>query len=360
MRQLVLWVAEKPQAIPPHAKVPNDVCGKCHIQKEGADSVWKRIIATAGHRIHLNFGFRRAQEPAVHQVPRSGGAPLRPGGLDLRPASCHQTVPIKLAKMGGQTSLHCVKCHQFTRGGERDDLAGLGAASSSFPPERVPRLPRDAEEARRLRRSEGPAPGRLRRVPQSAQAGDDRRRRGRAAPRAAATRRRETLSPFHKGLDREGARQVRDLPPGAHVDGEGRASVSSATRRSTRTVRRASRPAAGITPAKSDAPDGRGRRRLHRHRGLLAPAPQGSGVHELPRHRQTARRAERPHGEGLPELPPRPADIATARRRGVRRPVAALHELPRRRRSAAGDPGYRLGQAHGVEGAADARARLPP
>ena len=53
MRQLVLWVAEKPQAIPPHAKVPNNVCGNCHIRGPGQDSVWKEISATAGHRVHF-------------------------------------------------------------------------------------------------------------------------------------------------------------------------------------------------------------------------------------------------------------------------------------------------------------------
>ena len=30
-------------------------------------------------------------------------------------SQCHENTPMKLAKMQGQTSLHCVSCHQFTR-----------------------------------------------------------------------------------------------------------------------------------------------------------------------------------------------------------------------------------------------------
>jgi hypothetical protein len=51
-RQLYFWVAEKPNDIPKHAKVPTRICAECHVQND-ADSSWKRVVNTAGHRLHL-------------------------------------------------------------------------------------------------------------------------------------------------------------------------------------------------------------------------------------------------------------------------------------------------------------------
>jgi nitrate/TMAO reductase-like tetraheme cytochrome c subunit len=114
MRQMVLWVAEKPLEIPPHAKVPNKVCGECHIQKPGQDSVWKRIIATAGHRIHLNSdsaSLKNMQCTKCHGLEIHHFAPV---DATCGQSGCHQNVQIRFAKMSNQTSLHCVQCHQFT------------------------------------------------------------------------------------------------------------------------------------------------------------------------------------------------------------------------------------------------------
>ena len=113
-RQLVLWVAEKPQEIPPHAKVPNGVCARCHIQKPGADSAWKRIIATAGHRVHLHSdssALKHIQCVKCHGLEVHHFVPV---DSTCGQTSCHQNMRIRLARMSGQTSLHCVKCHQFT------------------------------------------------------------------------------------------------------------------------------------------------------------------------------------------------------------------------------------------------------
>ena len=51
MRQLYLWVAERPREIGPHAKVATQVCAKCHVT--GQPQIWQRIASTAGHRTHL-------------------------------------------------------------------------------------------------------------------------------------------------------------------------------------------------------------------------------------------------------------------------------------------------------------------
>ena len=114
MRQLVLWVAEKPQAIPPHSKVPNKVCGECHIQKAGQDSVWKRISATAGHRVHFTSDsavLKNIQCVKCHGVEVHHFVPV---DSTCGQSGCHKGLPMRIAKMKNQTTLHCMKCHQFT------------------------------------------------------------------------------------------------------------------------------------------------------------------------------------------------------------------------------------------------------
>jgi hypothetical protein len=115
MRQLVLWVAEKPQAIPPHAKVPNKVCGECHMRGPGQDSVWKAINATAGHRVHFtsdSASLKNLQCTTCHGLEVHHFVPV---DSSCGQSGCHKNLPMKIAKMKDQTSLHCTKCHQFTR-----------------------------------------------------------------------------------------------------------------------------------------------------------------------------------------------------------------------------------------------------
>jgi len=116
MRQLVIWVAEKPQDIGMHAKVPNDVCATCHIKGPGQDSVWKNIVGTAGHRLHLHSdsaSLRNLQCVTCHGAEVHRFVPV---DVTCGQAGCHNGVQINFAKMRDQTSLHCVKCHQFTVG----------------------------------------------------------------------------------------------------------------------------------------------------------------------------------------------------------------------------------------------------
>jgi nitrate/TMAO reductase-like tetraheme cytochrome c subunit len=113
MRQLYLWVAERPASIPPHAKVPTNICLRCHNQ-DNPDSTWKRIIATSGHSVHL-----RNDKPALRNVQcvTCHGAEVHhfvPVDRTCGQAGCHENVHIALGKMAGQSSLHCTGCHQFT------------------------------------------------------------------------------------------------------------------------------------------------------------------------------------------------------------------------------------------------------
>ena len=51
VRQLYMWVAERPEKIGAHTKLENAVCERCHVTADTAK--WQRIAATAGHRVHL-------------------------------------------------------------------------------------------------------------------------------------------------------------------------------------------------------------------------------------------------------------------------------------------------------------------
>ncbi len=126
MRQLYLWVAERPAEIGPHAKVATAVCAQCHItdQKE----VWQRIATTAGHRTHLesdSSALTGVQCVTCHGVEVHHFAPL---DRTCAQAGCHDMNTIALGKMRGQTALHCTSCHRFTADvpalATRDSAAG--------------------------------------------------------------------------------------------------------------------------------------------------------------------------------------------------------------------------------------------
>lgn len=112
MRQLYLWVAERPAGIGPHAKVQTQVCARCHVT--GEPEVWQRIASTAGHRTHLESdapALRGVQCVTCHGVEVHHFAPL---DKTCAQAGCHAGTEIALGEMRGQTALHCTACHRFT------------------------------------------------------------------------------------------------------------------------------------------------------------------------------------------------------------------------------------------------------
>jgi nitrate/TMAO reductase-like tetraheme cytochrome c subunit len=115
MRQLYLWVLERPEEIGPHAPVPNRVCAECHI-REDPDSTWQRVVATAGHRVHLESD--SAKLANVMCVTCHGVEVHRfvPPDATCGQSGCHEPVDtrIRLGAMASQTALHCVTCHNFT------------------------------------------------------------------------------------------------------------------------------------------------------------------------------------------------------------------------------------------------------
>jgi nitrate/TMAO reductase-like tetraheme cytochrome c subunit len=112
IRQVGLWVLLRPAAVGPHAPVPRAVCANCHIQKD-PDSTWKRIVATAGHTIHVSSDTAKALKIeclTCHGVTAHRFVPV---GQTCSKSGCHEQTKFQLGKMAGQTSLHCTVCHDF-------------------------------------------------------------------------------------------------------------------------------------------------------------------------------------------------------------------------------------------------------
>ena len=152
-RELYFWIMDRPEDVPPHGKVPRDICEQCHVQG-AAKETWQRIAATAGHRTHFESDSvaaivarneTRVAEAAGSHVkvePRPNGEVscltcharsahrFQPADSTCAQRGCHLSdqVQIRLGRMADQTGLHCGVCHQFTRDvpllATRDSAAG--------------------------------------------------------------------------------------------------------------------------------------------------------------------------------------------------------------------------------------------
>ena len=116
MKQLFYWVAEKPSEIPKHSKVPTNVCKECHAQST-SDSSWKRIVATAGHRLHMNSDSSALKGVACVTCHGQEVHRFMPVDKTCGQTNCHapKDTKIILGTMAGQTAQHCTGCHTFTR-----------------------------------------------------------------------------------------------------------------------------------------------------------------------------------------------------------------------------------------------------
>jgi hypothetical protein len=116
--KMVLWMSGvRDSTIPEHGKVPRDVCEQCH-EQGAAKEIWQAIAMTAGHRTHFESDSSALKDKvecltcharSAHRFP--------PVDSTCSQKGCHLTedVDIKLGTMAGQTGLHCVVCHMFTR-----------------------------------------------------------------------------------------------------------------------------------------------------------------------------------------------------------------------------------------------------
>lgn len=111
-RQLVLWVADHPEKIPPHAPVPNARCESCHNTDQG--ELWTRVVQTAGHRTHLESDSSALAKVMCVTCHGAEVHAFIPAKETCGSSGCHENLKIRLGKMAEQTALHCNQCHQFT------------------------------------------------------------------------------------------------------------------------------------------------------------------------------------------------------------------------------------------------------
>jgi nitrate/TMAO reductase-like tetraheme cytochrome c subunit len=127
-RQVVYWVIDRPKAVGPHAAVPREVCAKCHI-KDRPDSTWQRIVATAGHSIHVLSDTAKALKVECITCHGVTAHRFKPVAQTCQQSGCHTEAKIQLGKMSGQTMLHCTVCHQFTAPVRETNLVALARDS---------------------------------------------------------------------------------------------------------------------------------------------------------------------------------------------------------------------------------------
>jgi hypothetical protein len=130
MRQLYLWVAERPEEIGEHAPVATEVCARCHIQDD-PEETWEAIVATQGHSVHLtsdSSALAEVQCVTCHGVEVHRFAPVE---ATCGQSGCHAAEGTRVAlgaMSGAETSFHCVTCHRFAAPLEGDSAAARAGA----------------------------------------------------------------------------------------------------------------------------------------------------------------------------------------------------------------------------------------
>ena len=114
MHELYVWVKERPEEIPEHAKVPNQICEACHVT--GDTATWQRVASTAGHRVHLESDSSALKDVQCVTCHGQEVHRFKAVSVTCGQSGCHdqKDTDIALGKMATQTSLHCTSCHAFT------------------------------------------------------------------------------------------------------------------------------------------------------------------------------------------------------------------------------------------------------
>lgn len=131
--ELVLWMVDRPDKVPPHEKVPPTVCKNCHEQGEAKDT-WQAIATTAGHRVHFESDSLKDEKIECLTCHARSAHRFVPVDSTCAQRGCHLTddVTIRLGKMADQTGMHCAVCHEFSAAVPR--LATVDSASGTLIP----------------------------------------------------------------------------------------------------------------------------------------------------------------------------------------------------------------------------------
>jgi hypothetical protein len=110
MRQLYLWVLDRPEEVGPHSPVPNARCSSCHIDEDS--DRWPQIAASLGHKVHFE-----SDDPELGElmcVTCHGVSVHQFTPAEATCGECHEAESkVVLGRMAGETELHCVACHDF-------------------------------------------------------------------------------------------------------------------------------------------------------------------------------------------------------------------------------------------------------
>jgi hypothetical protein len=124
-KELYYWMVARPDRIPPHAKVPREVCEQCHVTGPAKDT-WKRVNTTAGHRAHLQSDSASLKDIACLTCHARTAHRFQPADSTCAQQGCHFTdsIRIRLGRMSArfgpgqplpnEEQLYCNSCHQFT------------------------------------------------------------------------------------------------------------------------------------------------------------------------------------------------------------------------------------------------------
>ena len=141
-RELYFWIADRPEEVPPHAKVPRETCEGCHVTGE-AKKTWQRVASTAGHRIHLESDSSALRDVACLTCHARTAHRFQPADTTCAQQGCHLTddVRINLGRMAArftpenldpnEEELYCNSCHQFTAEAQ---FVTLDSASNTLRP----------------------------------------------------------------------------------------------------------------------------------------------------------------------------------------------------------------------------------
>lgn len=145
-REMYFWIMDRPEDVPPHGKVPRDICEQCHVQG-AASETWQAIAATAGHRTHFESDSVKAiaarfegglvnDEISCLTCHARSAHRFQPADSTCAQQGCHLTeeIDIRLGGMADQTGLHCSVCHNFTA--EVPALATRDSAAGTLRPAR--------------------------------------------------------------------------------------------------------------------------------------------------------------------------------------------------------------------------------
>ncbi len=111
-RQLVLWVAQRPDKIGVHAKVPNLRCRSCH--EKGGKEKWEHVLRLAGHKVHFDSDSSALAGLACVKCHGAEVHKFVPSARTCGQSGCHEKQPVRLAGMAKLPEINCVTCHAFT------------------------------------------------------------------------------------------------------------------------------------------------------------------------------------------------------------------------------------------------------